>query len=97
MELVRDIQKIAKKKGCTSGQIATAWVLAQQQKLGATIIPIPGASHEDRVKENVVTVELSKEDVAEIDEVLKGASIIGGRYGGHGAALEYGNSPPMQK
>lgn len=98
MELVRDIEKIAKKKGCTSGQVAIAWVKAQNGKPGMPeIIPIPGASHEDRVKENMVDVDLSKDDLAEIDAILKDATIIGGRYGGHAAALCNGDSPELKE
>lgn len=95
MELVHEVQKIAKKKGCTPGQLATAWVLEQQKKLGAVIIPIPGASHEDRVKENTVVVELSKDELAEIDEVVKGATVIGGRY--DDSSYNFGDSPQLQK
>jgi len=98
MQLVRDIQKLAEKKGCTSGQLATGWVLAQNDKAEMpTIIPIPGASSEDRVRENSVVVKLSKEEAAEIDGIIKEAVVIGGRYGGHAAALEYGSSPPLEE
>lgn len=98
MELVRDIEKVAKKKGCTPGQIAIAWVQAQTSKPGMpTVIPIPGASAAERVKENTVQVELGKEDLAEIDAIVKEAVVIGGRYGSHGAALEFGDSPPLEE
>lgn len=98
LQLVRDIQKLADKKGCTSGQIATAWVLAQSGKAGMPVlIPIPGASAESRVRENSVEVKLTSEELAEVDAVIKGSVVVGGRYGGHMAALEYGDSPPLEQ
>ncbi|KAL1306969.1 hypothetical protein AAFC00_005604 [Neodothiora populina] len=96
MQLVRDIQKIADKKGCTPGQIATSWILTRQKLLGTVIIPIPGSSTEERVKENSVVIDLSEDDLSEVNSVLKSATIVGGRYGGPGAALEWGNSAPLQ-
>lgn len=95
---MRDLEKLAKKKGCTSGQVATAWVLAHNGKPGMpVIVPIPGASAEERVRENTKDVTLSKEEVEEVNAIIKDSVVIGGRYGGHGAALEYGNSPPLEK
>lgn len=98
MQLVRDLEKIAKKKGCTSGQVGMAWVKAQSGKPGMpTVIPIPGASHEDRVNENMVDVELSKDDLAEIDTLLKDAVVIGDRYGGPVAKLSNGDSISLEE
>lgn len=98
LELVRDLEKIGKKKGCTSGQVGIAWVKAQSGKKGQpTIIPIPGATTDERIKENMVDVSLSEEDLSEIDSILKRTVIHGGRYGGHGGALEFGNSPPLKE
>lgn len=37
LELIGSIEKLAKEKGCTAGQVALAWLLAQ----GDDIIPIP--------------------------------------------------------
>ena len=99
LDLVRELQKLGEKKGCTSGQVGIAWVRAQSEKPGMpTIIPIPGASHEDRVKENVKDVQLSEEDLAEIDKIIKDTPIQGGRYAeGHQTALLFGNSPPLKE
>ncbi|TKA78364.1 hypothetical protein B0A49_00697 [Cryomyces minteri] len=81
LKLVKELEKLASKKGCTPGQIAIAWVKAQSGKNGMpVIIPIPGASAEERVLENMVDVELSEGDMAEIDRILKNATVIGGRY-----------------
>lgn len=99
LELVKDLEKLAAKKGCTPGQIGISWVKAQAGKPGLpkTIIPIPGATTDARVKENMVDVKLSKEDLDEIDAILKDAVILGNRYGGPQNKLEFGDSPPLKQ
>ncbi|KAK4986313.1 hypothetical protein LTR66_007905 [Elasticomyces elasticus] len=96
LELVKELQNVADKKGCTSGQVSIAWVKAQSEKPGMpTIIPIPGATTEERVKENMVDVELSNNDLLEIDEILKRCAVIGGRYHSHMNHLNFGDSPEL--
>src|SRR6059036_265261 len=46
LELVRRIEPIAKEKGCTPGQLALAWLLAQ----GPDIVPIPGTKRTERIE-----------------------------------------------
>ena len=62
-----------------------------------TIIPIPGASSSERIKENMVEIELSDNDLKEIDSLLASVQIVGGRYNEHGSALAFGNSPPLKE
>lgn len=96
LELVDELQKISERKKCTPGQVALAWVRAQSKKPNMPLfIPIPGASSPERVKENMVEIELSENDMKEIDSLLTSIKIVGGRYGGHGAALEFGDSPEL--
>lgn len=98
LELVHELEKIAERKGCKAGQLAVAWVRAQSSKPGMpTIIPIPGASSPERVKENMVEVELSDNDVREIDSLLASIEIVGDRYSGHVATLEFGDSPELME
>ncbi|CAG8958718.1 hypothetical protein HYFRA_00011561 [Hymenoscyphus fraxineus] len=88
LELVHKIQDIATSKGVTPAQLAISWVVHQSKKNGnPVIIPIPGATTESRILENVKSkdVVLSESDVAAIDEILKGFTPTGGRYGGPGA------------
>src|SRR5437899_10341044 len=54
LELVRRIEPIAKEKGCTTGQLALAWLLAQ----GPDIVPIPGTKRTERLEENVKAASL---------------------------------------
>lgn len=98
LDLVKELKKLAEKKGCTPGQIGIAWVRAQSGNKGMpTIIPIPGAAHEDRVNENSKNVTLSSEELAEVDRILKDTPISGSRYNSHGSGLLFGNSPPLKE
>jgi aryl-alcohol dehydrogenase-like predicted oxidoreductase len=74
--LVDLLGKIAARKKATPAQIALAWLLAQKP----WIVPIPGTTKLHRLEENIgaVTVELTTEDLREIDEA---ASLVQGeRY-----------------
>lgn len=79
LELVDKVKDIADEKGCTSGQLALAWVLAQ----GDDIVPIPGTKHVEYLKENIgaVDIELSPEDLRRLDEVMPVGIAVGERYG----------------
>jgi aryl-alcohol dehydrogenase-like predicted oxidoreductase len=78
LELVARIQEIAKQKGCTPGQLALAWVLAQ----GKDIVPIPGTKRRKYLEENVgaLDVKLTAEDLKRIDQVAPKGAASGGRY-----------------
>ncbi len=54
LSLLRQVQEIAKEKGCTPAQLALAWVLAQ----GEDIVPIPGTKRRKYLEENVAALEL---------------------------------------
>jgi pyridoxine 4-dehydrogenase len=84
LELVQELEKFAKQKGCTPAQLAITWVKSLSKKDGnPEIIPIPGATTAERVTENSKNIALSSEEVAEIDSILKKFNVAGGRYGGH--------------
>jgi len=83
LELVQQLQNIAKQKGCTPAQLAISWVRHLSKKDGnPEIIPIPGATTEERVVENGREVTLNSNDVTEIDSILKRFEVKGDRYGG---------------
>ena len=83
-ELVRKLEGIAKKVDCTPAQLAIAWVRQLSDKPGMPLfIPIPGATTEERVKENTTEVRLEAEDMKEIDRVLSEVEIVGDRYPKH--------------
>lgn len=83
LELVKELEKIAKRKGCTPAQLAIGWTMYLSKRGGnPEIIPIPGATSEARIAENSKHVALTEDEVAEIDKILESFPIEGGRYGG---------------
>jgi pyridoxine 4-dehydrogenase len=91
MDLVHEVEALAKQKGCTSGQIALAWVRAHSGRDGLPIIiPIPGTTTEKRLAENMKVVDLSEADLKALDEAVKKCSVAGARYGGPLATLMEG-------
>ena len=83
LELVAKVEQLADEKGCTPGQLALAWVLAQ----GEDIVPIPGTKRRRYLEENLgaVDVELTPDDLARIDAELPKAE--GDRYDQAGMAM----------
>lgn len=77
-KLVDLIETIAKRKNATPAQIALAWLLAQK----AWIVPIPGTTKLNRLEENIraVDVELSNDDIKEIELSASKITIHGQRY-----------------
>jgi pyridoxine 4-dehydrogenase len=95
--IVDEIEALAKRKGngTTKAQIAVAWVRQlsgrkmrirnakgeEEECVLGVIIPIPGASSEERVRENcAVGVELSDGEMREMEELLGGMAVKGERY-----------------
>ena len=81
--LVDLIATFAAKKNATSAQIALAWLLAQKD----WIVPIPGTARLHRLEENIgaVAIELSPDDLLELDAATAKIPVHGDRYP---AALE---------
>jgi pyridoxine 4-dehydrogenase len=83
LELVSELHKIANQKGCTPAQLAINWVKQLSKKDGnVEIIPIPGASKDERVLENAKEITFSGDELAEIDSILRRFEVKGDRYGG---------------
>ncbi len=76
--LVDLLATIGKRKQATPAQIALAWLLAQKP----WIVPIPGTTKLGRLEENVgaAAVELTAEDLREIDEAAAKIAVQGARY-----------------
>jgi Predicted oxidoreductases (related to aryl-alcohol dehydrogenases) len=79
--LVDLLGEIAKRKKATPAQIALAWLLAQKP----WIVPIPGTTKLTRLEENVgtVEVELTRDDLREIESVASQIEVQGARYPEH--------------
>src|ERR1700747_3418405 len=75
------LRKIAERKKVTSAQIALAWLLAQKP----WIVPIPGTTKLERLKENIgaVGIELAPGDLREIEAAASKIAVQGARYPEH--------------
>jgi aryl-alcohol dehydrogenase-like predicted oxidoreductase len=78
LALVELLGTIATRLGATRAQIALAWLLAQKP----WIAPIPGTTKLHRLEENLgaATIELTADDLREIETVLAGVTVQGHRY-----------------
>lgn len=78
LDLVLKLEEIAKLKGCTTSQLAIAWVLAQSPN----IIPIPGTKRPKYLSENAESVDivLSDQDLTGIEAACPKNAVIGTRY-----------------
>ena len=76
--LVQPILEMAKAKGCTSAQLALAWLLAQ----GADIVPIPGTKRRTHLRDNFksVDVRISPAEAATLARAIDDSQVQGTRY-----------------
>jgi aryl-alcohol dehydrogenase-like predicted oxidoreductase len=78
MALVTVLEEIGRGIGASSGQIALAWLMVQKP----WIVSIPGTSKLHRLEENLgaANVNLTPENLAQIDAALEDIAIVGDRY-----------------
>jgi aryl-alcohol dehydrogenase-like predicted oxidoreductase len=88
LKLVDEVRGLATEKGCTAGQLALAWVMAQ----GDDVVPIPGTKRRSYLEENVgaCDISLTDEDLARLDALAPRGAAAGDRYPYDWA---YGDSP----
>lgn len=79
LALVARIREVAETKGCTPGQLALAWVLAQ----GDDVAPIPGTKRVRYLEENAAAAEvtLDQDDLDRLEQVVPRDAVVGERYG----------------
>ena len=79
--LVDLLRQIGERKKATPAQLALAWLLAQKP----WIVPIPGTTRLERLEENLgsVSVELTRDDLREIDRAAATITVQGARYPEH--------------
>lgn len=80
-DFVDQLGRIADQKRATKAQVALAWLLAQRP----WIVPIPGTTKLHRLDENLsaASVELTADEVREIDAALSQIAVQGARYPEH--------------
>jgi aryl-alcohol dehydrogenase-like predicted oxidoreductase len=84
-QLVDHVKTLAEAKGASAGQIALAWLLAQQP----WIVPIPGTRRTSRIRENAeaTQVALSADERADLDGLARRIGVSGDRYNAEHMAL----------
>ncbi len=78
LKLVDTVSEIARKRDCTPGQLALAWVLHQRED----VVPIPGTKRRVYLEENVAASEISldDDDLRRLDLLVEGGAVAGDRY-----------------
>ena len=78
LDLVAAVERIAADKGCTSAQLALAWVIAQ----GEDVVPIPGTKRRRYLEENAAAadVRLTPDDLRRLDAAFPTGAAAGERY-----------------
>ena len=85
LDLVKEVEELAREKGCEPSQLALAWVLAQ----GDDIVPIPGTKRRKYLEENAAAVdlELTSDALRHLTEVFPSGAASGMRYPEHMMSL----------
>ena len=88
LRLVDEVTALAREKGCTPGQLALAWVMAQ----GEDVVPIPGTKRRAYLEENVAaaSIVLDADDLARLAAIAPAGAAAGERYP---FRHSYGDSP----
>ncbi|KAJ2105631.1 hypothetical protein IW146_008142 [Coemansia sp. RSA 922] len=78
LELVKAFERVASRRALSTGQVALAWVLAQEKNL----VVIPGTRREKYLDENVRALDiiLTREELDELRAAVDSAGIAGERY-----------------
>ena len=93
--LVDLLRRVGAAKGATPAQIALAWLLAQRPY----IVPIPGTTKLHRLEENIgaAAVDLSADDLREIEQAAAQIHIEGERYAPQQLAMVGRDAPPASR
>jgi aryl-alcohol dehydrogenase-like predicted oxidoreductase len=85
LDLVKQVELMAREKDCQPAQLALAWVLAQ----GDDVVPIPGTKRRKYLEENVgaIEIELTIDDLRRLNEVFPTGAAAGERYPEHMMSL----------
>jgi len=78
LDLVRHVERVASKKGCTPAQLVLAWLLHQ----GDDIVPIPGTKRRSYLEENAAAaeIELTAEELERLEQAFPAGAAAGDRY-----------------
>ncbi len=81
IKLVEQVEELAKNKGCSPAQLAIGWIRSLSKRPGMpVIVPIPGATSAELIKENSSIIDLNEEELKEIEVTLAKFEVKGSRY-----------------
>jgi aryl-alcohol dehydrogenase-like predicted oxidoreductase len=80
--LLNGFTQLAKDAGCTNAQLALAWLLAKSSATSCEIIPIPGTTNLEHLRENVWshTLQVNPALLAEAGRLINHGTVVGARY-----------------
>jgi len=83
------VAAVAAELGATPAQVALAWVLAQADRIGTTIVPIPGTKRRSYLDQNIAaaSIALTEAQLAALDAALPPGAAAGDRYTAGGMSL----------
>ena len=92
--LFERVTEIAAKKGCTSSQLALAWVHHQ----GDDVCPIPGTTKIDNFNQNIkaLSVKLTPEEMAELESIASADAVKGDRCRSDTPTYKDSETPPLR-
>uniref|UniRef100_A0A0D9W3J1 NADP-dependent oxidoreductase domain-containing protein n=1 Tax=Leersia perrieri TaxID=77586 RepID=A0A0D9W3J1_9ORYZ len=92
-EIFEHVNAMAARKGCTSSQLALAWVHHQ----GSDVCPIPGTTKIENFNQNVaaLSVKLTPEEMAELESYASADVVQGDRYPQMGSTWKDSETPPL--
>jgi aryl-alcohol dehydrogenase-like predicted oxidoreductase len=79
LQLVRELEAMAREKGATPAQLALAWLLTRG---GGNVVPIPGSRRTERLVENAAAthIQLSENDLHRLELIAPVGAAVGTRY-----------------
>ena len=82
MKLILALGKVAERKGSSMARLCIGWVKAMSKRGGnaAELVPIPGSTTVACAQENGASIDLSEEDLQQIDGILNQYKVVGERY-----------------
>jgi aryl-alcohol dehydrogenase-like predicted oxidoreductase len=78
--IAETVRQVASRLGVAPAQVALAWVLAQRERLGVPVVPIPGTKRVRWLEQNTAALDVRLDDaaLAELDPL--GDKVVGARY-----------------
>lgn len=91
--LFERVNELARKKGCTTSQLALAWVHHQ----GTDVCPIPGTTKIENFNNNIgaLSVKFTPEEMTELESIASAGAVQGDRYGSNFSTWQQSDTPPL--